>query len=366
MNRTTTIAATLLATLLLALTACERRELWLYERDLNRVVLNVDWSYFHLRPEHMTAVFYPKDGGRPIVVTTSDIYTSELHLPAGTYDVVLFNRMESEYSYQAFRYQQDFQQYEVFTLPLFSQPARNVDLYDPTRPIYNPPEFMAVDTLCNLVISRAQASDSLIRYKDKDQYAGGENTQVINMLPQEMVYTLRIKIFVHGLQYMYSVKGCIDGLADAYHLGICQRSAAGAQYQLSGWKATALTDSTGYITNSITTFGRLNKYPYNNSDVKLRLDFLLVDLKTTHPLEFNVANEITAAVLEADARRETGHVASGNPNELHYNAELNLDLTLDIDGPHAVLPPVENAGKKPSGFDAEVDGWEQVQIDIGI
>ena len=348
---------------LLLLTACDRRPLEvIVEKDIH-VRINVDWaSRFGQRPSGMTVRLYPADGSAPITHITNDVDGIDVGLTAGTYYLLVFNQTEDEFGSMTFA---DMQHYDGAAAHAVRATMHGNSTWDKGVAYYADPEpiGVAVDTI-TITQDMVDQGISFERYKKgmtTNHYNEGAATYTYDEVALPMTTKLNVTIHVRGISNMRSVVGYITGMADAFHLSDGQRLNTTCALPLDTWKGAYVDKSanTGVITTSTATFG----LPYdkvvlsnrNPGDNRIVLCFTLVD-GTTRLFSYDVARFIHYREIDETV-----------PLRDRYEMSLELDLMLEaplIDEP--LLPNVtpDNQG---SGFDAEVQPWEDGgTIDVGV
>ena len=105
--------------ILLLLCSCERRPLIDREDSVNyaEVTVEFDWSLAGMSPTGMSAIFYPTDGGTPVIHKTGD-RVSTVRLREGTYHIVGFNYSFDEFDGILFRGTDLYETIEAYAAPL--------------------------------------------------------------------------------------------------------------------------------------------------------------------------------------------------------------------------------------------------------
>jgi hypothetical protein len=358
------ICLALFGTLLLVVMAsCERRPLEVVvEKGIN-VRINVDWaSRFGQRPTGMTVRLYPADGSAPITNITNDVDGVDVRLNAGTYYLLVFNQTEDEFGSMTFS---DMQYYSGATAHSARATLHGKSGWDDGVDYYADPEpiGVAVDTIS---ISQDMVDDAISykRYKKgmtTGHYYEVDTTFTFDEVALPMTTRLNVIVHIKGIGNMRSVTGYITGMADGFTLYSGHRLNTACVLPLEGWKGAYVDKdaNTGIVTTSTATFGLPfdkevlgNRVPEDN---RIVLCFTLVD-GTTRVFTYDVAQYIHYRNSdETDPLRD------------RYSMSLELDLVLRaplIEEPE--LPDVK-PDEKGSGFDAEVNPWEDGgTIDVGV
>lgn len=272
---------------LLMLSACERRELYVYGDEFHDVFLDVDWSdYISRDPDGMTVWFYDAAGERqPQRHTTANTSHYEFYLPGGRYNGLLIDYSPDEFSHQRFlgmdtlttarvearaaaeqpeAFETIFQQLDVKTdyIPftkLYGDECWSYEL--PTREektgfytVSDTPEPMALDTLMNMQVSRGLYGD-YIPWEERNTYQNTLTVQGFDCRPQPVTERLLIRVFVRGIQYMWQLQGSLAGLSNGRYLASNTNTETPCLVRLDDWQLVVINDSLGYVQTTINTFG---------------------------------------------------------------------------------------------------------------
>lgn len=273
---------------------CERRDLFVYGTELKNVYLDVDWSEYHspkeARPDGMSLRFYPDDPSQT-VKTREGIHPVDhydnIYLPGGRYQGMVFDYSPGEFSFQDFLDMDDIATSRVKARRSETQPERfdsvyakldvKVDSVDYTRlygdscwsgtlpsreatgyyTVTDEPEHMAVDTLKDMDIDAGKYGD-YIPWEEKNDY---QSTLVMHGFwakPRPIVKELRVRVFIHGFQYLEQTEASLVGLSDGHLLAAdentedpCLMAIGAGKWQ----KQKTQQDSLGYVQATISTFG---------------------------------------------------------------------------------------------------------------
>lgn len=302
--------------------------------------IDVDWSDFVKdTPDGMTLHVFPGDDTqRPTTETTHTITRASFTLMPDDYLVMVHNQSASEFGSVVFRNMDDRNAAEVRTVECTS------DWYRPKdgEKLGQTPEWLAFDTRSIAVTGEMMEA------------AGNEEISVGTMTPQNVVYTLHVRLKADGVENFRAGRAAITGLSDGYRPGVNEYHTDRVTHLLEAWnveptssgRATdGSTSTTGYITSEITCFGLPPGRGGMAEENVLHLKLLLVDNKTIVAGTFNVGNRIRQFMTDGDP--------------LHLYIELTLPEK---------LPDVEAAtDDSQSGFDAEVDDWgNEIDQDVGL
>lgn len=355
--------------LLLAVTTGCRRDLWIYTDDLHQVELVTDWSEATERPGGMTWWFMSEnEQGRNYHGTTGNVTQAWLGLPTDRYEGVVFDYSPSEYAHQEFTGMSSPLSALVRLLPSADQPQPDEQLFGEVAVPANmgevptdtdtgmhivaaEPEVMNADTLHHCDIVTGYTSDHIL-WNERDKYEAQEHHQTLHAQPRPLIWLLKLKVYVKGIKYMSNVRASIVGLTDGCWLMPLRHTSTPCMQRLDSWTRTSLTDSTGYVSASVHTFGLPDpempsssamltrsyaedtEHIYTES-LRLNLQFLLRDQTTVMNYHFDV----------------------GEKNITIYDNQMEVDVELPIDFPGAPdLPYVDEADT--AGFGADVTPWD--------
>ncbi len=303
---------------LLIFVACKRQDLVYEYESTTRVTVRIDWSDVFKpdeRPTGASVWFYKKDGKRPIQKLSSNIDSVQIYLPAGDYDVVVFNQSPSD-----FRDEIDFISIDkLSTLEVRASLAPTKSWYT-KKAIANaytcPPAF-ATEVYRDLVITK------------QDTELKKEFT--IKVAPKKITQTARIIVRMNGIDYVRSGRGLVSNMSQGYLIGKGEYTST-SNSVLENWNTNRVISSQneGTMFVDFNTFGLPDIDDANGWNANLQLQILLVDNHTIKDLTLPV---------------DESHLV---------DIEKDIDIEIDINTVVEV-PPVEPEGG--SGFDPSVDDW---------
>lgn len=350
----------MIATLLvLLLTACHRRDLYVYGDEFYSVQLSVDWrEYATHDPDGMTLWFWPEDDAPETTdtyrFTTADVRYFDLYLAGGRYRSVLIDYSPNEYSRQQFvdmesaytacvRAALDTHQPEALSA-LYGEEAYALPLTDKQPSgLYTvscQPENMGLDTLRNMTVSYGSYGN-YIPYEQRDQYQQSISVNKYKMTPKTVVWNMRIRIFMKGINNLWQVQSSLAGMADGHYLARHENTDKLCLMTVDNWNIQRTDDAgNGYIEGTLTTFGLPPSFAGISNAIRVNLHLLLRDKST---------------ILDY-------HLEVGEHVEIYEDQQL---LVVDLSeqdfkngglGPIIVLPYVQP--HDGAGFGADVDPWE--------
>lgn len=335
------------AGLFLLFAACEHKELCYHHPHTAKVRMDVDWSEFTKEtPTGMSVMIYPFDveeaPNKVVSQQSNTISHVYVDLHAGNYNSIVYNQSPSEYGTILFRGMEQYETAEVYSNKTVSRWYRSRS--DEEKVATNP-EWFATD-----IEENVQVTSDMVSITGEHLLINQSRTQsdfvVASFIPQNIIYTIFVKIHLKGIHNLRSARASLNGLAEGY-LFAAQKPTNNIVTQLiENWSLTVdETDPTqGYITAEMTCFGLPSSHRQTADENEMELFLLLVDNKTTVKCPFKVGDKFTQS--EEDKK------------------ELYLRLELYWDEP---LPDVKPEGGSSSGFDAVVEEWgEEEDIDINM
>lgn len=393
--------------LLLLLSGCERRELYVYGDEFHSVELEVDWrDYADRDPDGMTVWFFPLSGERtePYRSTTASVRHQDVYLPGGYYQGVVVDYSPEEYSRQAFvgmnrldsarveltpsSYQPDSLTVAGEGVPkglsygineqLFGEPAWNS--LQTARPainassglyiVSNQPEQMGLDTLDHKYVDAGLYGD-YVPWQERNTYQDDIIISRFYAAPRSIIWKLRIRIWIRsGFNYLWQTPASISGLADGHFLPADMNTDRRCLMAIDGWEMERTGENSGYIQTSLLTFGlcpsgilpdrRLNGarsageigwYDYYTNvcrpeELRLNVSFTLRDRATTLTYHFDVGDQVVSFDEQLVLRVELGpdFFGPGGPGGGGGVTPIDLPYVDAYNG---------------TGFGAEVDPWEE-------
>lgn len=281
----------------LSIVGC-RRDLWVHSDNFYTVRLNVDWhDYGENDPGGMTVWFFPTDSiGQHYSYTTAQVRQADLYLSRGIYHGVVCDYSPQEFSTIEFL---DMDNYEKARVQLTAEG--------------NQPEPIALDTLKNMVISNGPYEE-YIPYDERDNYQQSLNVQQFQVRPHSLVWKMRLRIYVKGIEYLYQVHGELTGLADGHYLARDVNTERSCTVSIDEWTLQPTGDNEGYIATTISTFGLRPDHENISEDLKLNLRFLLRDRTTVRTYSFDLGDHIVSFSDQQVLRVDMGSEVPGLPD----------------------------------------------------
>lgn len=388
-NPIRTLLTVLLAVLI---TACERRDLWVYGDDLSLLTLVTDWSRCNETPGGMTYIFFPKDGqGTRVQRTTAEVRSTRVALDEGSYQLLLFNYSPAEFSNQDILGLENINTarvtsrteldqhgsleplfgYYSWKTPLFTDNygsyADSLASYQATGaipeqgyvhddqsalhiwPSYEQPEQIDAYSQDNIEVSREMsvAPWQLIHYEDKDDFTSTLREYQIDALPEPLVWDIEVIVYIRNPQYFRAMQATVAGLSITKMLATAQTTNEAGHIYLPAFARGKYSDpaisddSVAIFSARATTFG-LQPLADNQQrpadQVRLNLLVTQRDNRTLREYHYDVGQHI---LVYPEQRLLRIIIRS-------YDQWLRN---------YPILPYVLDEGQ--AGFDAVVKPWEE-------
>ncbi len=332
------IAKTMMCILMVCISVagCSRRDM-LYEYDFGQepgqdqptpsgpytnLELNVDWSELGHSPNGVTAIFYPKDGGKPLTYLSHNVHTTDIAVPEGLYDLVVHNNSPEEFASIGFNGMDVYKTSEF----LYTQKGAN-------------PEQLCVANLQNVIIAGV--------------------TQVLDVEPKNLFVDGVIRIEAKGVHNIRFMKAHFTGLAGSYMVStdVAKAGELGFKTETDQWKLKKQNGEygTGTLTSTFRTLGLPEQgwrgdIKASPGEVKLHIQMLLVDNKTNQEYTFPVGDMIK--------------VWSQDGKPCIY---ITFDSIPESDYYPIVIPDVKPADGSSNGFGADVEDWgDDEDYELGV
>ena len=315
--------------LLLLFASCERRELTYYMEA--EITVTADWSHAGVPEEKddgATLIIFPQDGGEPRVVLTGERERTVVRLPRGTYDAILFNRSFTDFSNLLFTGMESLKSLEAY--------AKEVVTRADTRVIVSSPDKLASGTVRNFEVT----DDMLGNYAPPA--ARGvcpEGACRMHFTPTPLTRHIRVTLNVKGLHNVREVRCTLDGvsLSVFLHDGHAGEELGGQQFTVGNPVFAEGSFTDGRLTGELDVFGFDRSLSHS-----IALKALLVDGKTV------VEQMLTDITVEEET-----------------DSAGNITLFIDPSVPET-FPDVKPEGGSDSGFDVDVDEWEDEEVDVPV
>ena len=324
MPRTRIFRAAMAAACCLLLASCQYKELCYDHNHSGAVNVVFDWSlYPEARPTGMTALFY-KDAQEPIRYDFSGHNGGSARLVEGQYQAVGYNNNTEAIRFRGMG--------SVATLEAYT---RNSSITEGTKLFATKGEM-----------PRAKGTEEEIVILEPDPLWGGAGAQFLvevdgnhttTVQPRELVREMVITIYnVPNLQYTSGLGASLTGLAGSVFLA---DGRMGEDHVTQAFEMHKIDETT--IQARFYTFGHCP-----HADEGLENDHALV--------LYAVLADGTQWYFTTDVTDQL-HDPDLNPEDTHH---MEVDIEEDIPIPK----PIVNGG----GFQPTIDGWQGVNIEVGM
>ena len=344
----------------------------------------------------MSCWFFPIDEKRqPTYIKTANVRHADLYLGHGDYTGVIIDYSPEEYSRQEFLGMDRASTACVVLTPASYQPDDSVNLsplYGPEcfheplpvvretgyYEVLNQAEMMALDTLQDMHVKSGEYGD-YIPYEVRDTYQSTLSMQQFYSIPATPIWRMRIRIYVKGLDYLWSTEGSLAGLATGRFLALNKPTDEPCLISLTDWEVQRTGNNVGYISITLNNFGlRGSQHPYRSydnegHDITPGSDGSLQDTDNSRAVTRSMPGNIvdwhnTRTVRPEDLRLNLMFTLRDRATVLYYHYDVGeyvvsydnqlvLRLELGPDFPGGPDLPYVDAYES-AGFDAEVTPWE--------
>ena len=363
----------LTAAIIMAAISCIRRPLEYFYVPEARVQLKVDWSDFPEHPTGMT-VFIFKEGEPMRSITTSEVDETEIGLSAGRYRLYVMNQSISEIGGVIFNNMDSYDDAEAILSKVVSKWYTMLKkMLTKTEYDEDDGEIMGVgiqpDNLGIAIAEDFELTEEEVRafqYENAKWRTGrgkmdgdgeaDENApydfeapaiRTIAVTAHNVVSQLHIIVNIHNIHNLYSVRSCLDDLAESFMLTQGTTSARHTTQIIDGWNLVVTSDDgrDGYVETTVNTFalpdGIISCAGRDPKDNMLTVQCLHADRITYSTSQFEVGDKIAITV-----------------NPRYYR------LYMEIEVGTIYLPNHDPAGDN-GGFISTVDDWDDL-IEVGI
>lgn len=317
---------------LLFATSCEQQELNYDYANKKSVRINVDWSQFTQEtPTGMTVLIYDSEGKSIQTLKSNKLDYVNTSLLPGKYNTLVFNQSDGEFGTLLFKNLDSYNDASVNAVPYVSRWFTK----DNYEIVVMNPEWFAIDAQCDCTVKKEMSKSRSV--------VDSSYTTLATLVPRNVVYNIRINVFLKNIYNLKSARASLSGLADGYLLGLHQPSDVKATQLIENWTLTADKENTvnGVLSAEIQSFGLPNNHSEQRDENKFTLSLLLVDGKTQLDYTFEVGDQI----------------------KFDDNFELMLFVNTEVSEP---LPDVKPEGGSSGAFVPTVEDWgddEKMNLD---
>lgn len=385
----TVTVSLMMIVLILLITSCERRDLYVYGDEFHSLTLHVDWhDYADKNPDGMTAWFWPReteyilipdslaDWGEPYRFTTANVQKYDLYLHSGKYYGVVIDYSPEEYSRQTFHDLDDIRLARVVATPDPDQPqvdslGRNralygADAYGRTLPdkqegtsyymVRSQPEEMGVAILPSMVVTAGEYGD-YVPYNERNTYQQQLTVKEFVAKPQSILWKLKLRLPVKGIINIWQIDATIAGMADGHYLTRNCNTDTPCLIRVDDWQVVKTdNEGHGYIEATVRTFG-LRPNACASSTRTTRGDELVIDDASELRLNirFTLRDRKTTCLYHYDLGRYVEEFDDEQALRLWLN-ESDFEEDPDLADGSINLPNVD--AYESTGFGADVTPWE--------
>ncbi|MFI3287076.1 MAG: DUF5119 domain-containing protein [Rikenellaceae bacterium] len=345
-----------IALVCLIATSCIRRELSYSYDPTYTVKVRADWSELSERPSGMSVYCYPEDGGSPVVSLSNNVDSTTVKLPLGEYNILVFNQTTTEFATLTFSGMSTYEDAEVSASATTSKWAVS---RAESELVNNPSEFAAA-TYLGLEITE-EMIDTVLYCQNNDVEWDYNLEVVVDVVPQLLIKTTRVKVGVLGFHNLYSTRATLFGMAAGYDFSQQMSHTAEVTHVLEGWSAIGSeVYGEGDIYIYFPCFGLPNQTTATRIveewDGIMDLEILLVDRSTIESHSFDLA-EYTTLADPTEVKADTDNVT-----DTTATADIYVDIPKSF-----TLPDVEPEEGTEGGFDATVEDWgEEVTVVVPL
>ena len=327
--------------------SCSHKELCYHHPHVASVQINADWTGFEKdRPSGMTVMVYSRSGDKVIEKQTNNTSFAIVDLLVGYYNSVVYNQSPEEYGTVEFRGMDKYPTAQVCASPIDS---RWYKTRGEKEVLAVSPEWIGTDRVEDIEITQRMVDitgeNKLANMNTRDI---ASDFIVARHHPENIIYTIGIKVHLKNVYNLKSARASLDGLAEGFMFSTGMTTESEVTHLLENWRLVVdKNDPTmGYIEASITSFGLPCNHKGLPGENKFNLSVLLVDNKTIIDFPFEVGDKF---VFKKD---EAGKLI------------LECDIELWAKDP---LPDVKPEGTGNDGFDAWVEDWgEEENFELEI
>lgn len=304
---------------LLVLGGCSRRDV-LDDYPVSGVEISLDWDgVTDQLPEGVRVIFYPKDGKGKKVDTYLSIRGGKIKVPPGRYSVVVYNydtemvQIRNEGAYE--------------TVEAFTGHCNGLGVTGTEELVWGPDPLYVVNI-------------------DELQIKKSDNVLLLDWQPKLIVKTYSFKIKAEGLQYVSTIIGSVEGMANCYCLGrCCGMKGEAALYFEAGIQGDK-------IIGSFTAFGIPEDMVTRASVGMVKINFAFV--KTDKSVQ---KTEVDITEVIADSEGNEGE----NEEDPHMKIELPIKDEIKVEKPD------NPSGDGGGGIGGDVGDWgddEEIELPV--
>ncbi len=314
--------------------ACEHHELFYSNGENATVRINIDWSKTEISPNGVTPfAFYSSTGELYREFSTSgNLDYVDVSLPEGTYDIVLINNSTSEFSYIDFSGKSNISTF-LGSAKLASA-VREVSKSDQDKDVVADP-----DVLTSVKVENISVTKQMVEFHEDlpDAYSYTIEKELGVVMERRVVEVTIVANVTNIASVPNAPMTFFKHFSGGYYPGLEHNESREVMHEfLFNNRQLVNDDKDAIISTRFNSFGKVD------------------DLTATYELDiaFVLANGEDFPVI-VDVTDQTTEYMDGNIKRIY--------IEIDID-----LPVVTSSGdvQDDSGFEAEVDDWDEVLQDM--
>lgn len=320
----------------MCLASCHRRDLDEMGTTTAVVTLNVDWTGSKLDLTDLKAFsawFFPKAGGDPIYVVSNNLATTQIELPVGAYDVLVFNEttISTDWKSIAFRGTERFETFEAYVRTDVTA-ARGLYERAENETVISTLEQLAVWKQTDFQVTQGMVVDT--RKKTK----GATDTRsVIEIKPTPLTYEVNVVAKVKNMNNAFAISGVLKNMASSIFLATGKRGATpvSQQFMVENFTWDQGSTKNGQAAAKVFSFGRVENAALKNT---AQFDIITYSGTQVSPFLFDVTEEF-----------------------LKNNENFVIDLSLGFppnEDKEIVLPEFSGSNN------VEIGDWDKEGVDV--
>ncbi len=318
--------------LVVLISSCDTRRPIL-ERENYNLVLAIDWKECGLSPVGASIYAYNTETGKLVLKHLTNDRTDVISLPKGRYTFLVFNETVDDYSFINFK---DEESLGDFTGTVIPNPNKSkLVKADPDLPLMYMPEDFAVIATAPIDISRNR-----------------DIKDTIKVAPKRLTIKVKMNVSIHNISSL---------------------STSGHRALLNGVSDAAKIYSRELSSTRVSHVATLNSLTYDEgstTDGTLSANFRFFGFKDVIDNKIPVGASVTLYLKLRDGTDYTPftrQISSMKITQTLYEVILEINVGDGIEGGEQgkdiILPIVVGNG---GGFDVDVGGWKDENIDVPI
>lgn len=350
----------MISILSIASVSCKRDALTYSYDPRCEIEFQLDWSGMETAPTGMSIYCYPVDGGTPTTLQSNTITSATVKLSQGVYNILIFNQIPSDFGTITF---EGLSSYETACVTAVSTKSSWYASKSSDDTLVRDPEALSVATYEGFEVTENDIREVLGLQALEDE--GGETKsgpdKILSLTPRKVDKQTRVRIRISQIQYIYSTRASIYGMASGYNFSTQKSNTSMVTHLLEDWTTTFFDEDDGYIV--------LDENLDREGEVEITFsNFGLPDQTTMSRSSSSWSGSMSLEILLADRRTiYSQEIDLSDKASSESRADLDLDLYIDIgysgdeDDQPLTLPEVVPEGEDESGFSVDVSDWGDVE-----